>query len=248
MDGLAGDFLAENSSGRNSDGPRHDLAEVTNAPLVRYESAIGAPESLAARRYANRPQDMIAHIKDFAKWVVVETSKFIPSAEASYSVVFPELPAWYDRITFGLLSKQAAQPSQRVHGMLDIALAHGHTEYMASISPAAINWAATESRRLWAGRDLPTLEPDDVVAALTSALGAEMTHSDRELSQPIRMVGPDLMAIGRNELQKALIVHASLSSILWRSRRSRTSFRLVGGWLLLDSDGLLNRAALYPGR
>jgi hypothetical protein len=248
VDGLNDDFLAESAAKKHMEGNRGQSIAPPPEPRASGSADFGPPETLASRRYANRASDIVELVQDFANWV----GEAPPSAEERRTVVLSEIPDWYRLVEVALLSRPTDPSPEKVYGFLDVALQHGHAQYMASISPAAIDSLARGVRQLKAGKGLPTLEPRDVVASLTSALGAALTHRDpnsnnpnQQSAVPFRLIGPDLIGSRRPEGESVLLVHASLSSILWRSKRSRKSRRLVGGWLLLDGQGSVKGAGLY---
>jgi len=217
---------------------------AASVPASILTAAPSGQELPLIRAYSNSAAEVREGIDAFAKWVAKGTAAH-RSARVQI-VVLPELPSWYVQVVSVFASKRQTGKKTPVSGVLhDLLVAATNPAVSAILQPVV----GSVTQRFSARGGPSMLDPGDVSALLAIALGARFTDckaGNAEVPPPARLTSPDLLAPAEGKDDLTLIVHASLSSILWRKRRWGRS-RSVGGWMLLDANGLVRAAKLYPG-
>lgn len=156
-----------------------------------------------------------------------------------------EVPSWYTSIADRLGADRISAGPRRTYGLFDLAVVHGNTQYAATVGPAAIDYAVRGLARFGSRKSVPALEVEDVKALLVGALAEELS---RCRSNSAWIVGPDLIGYHHESQTDLLMVYVSLASLLWRANWKSSSAVVVGGWMILGSDGSVKSAATYSSK
>jgi len=234
VQGLPDILSADDASNRpnpSNDGSVSTLSPLLALPTTSLGSRAGRPRGARA----NDSDLVIRLATEFAEWVLDDVKDRLQPVQGPINVIPSAIPDWYLWAGSGSTAKGVEMRLEAARG-LDPGLATLGVEVGSQVANTAIR-EVTRAHDENSSSD-SILEVHDAASAVTLALLKALLDSG------IRILQPGVEAVSKANGVQALIVHVSLSSLLWRMGRAERSASAMGGWLLLDASGIVEAAGM----